>query len=605
MERALFFVHYNQQNLLSDYILYTLKEMKPLFTTVVFISNSPLPQDKIKQVEKYADTILQRPNKGFDFGAWRDGLLKFGWDNLALYDSITLMNDTCFGPLFPMEEVYKKMENSIADFWGITNQGTVKSGMPGTNGPIPEYLQSYFMVFNKRVIESEIFKNFWINVQDCGDVNKVIQKYETQLTQILTYNNYKCLYYINTKNFYSSDSNMSSLVLNGGLLIDRGVPFVKIKSFLLHRHPRYILKLIERFSLYPTDLIFQHFNTVFNPNIASIIHNKTITVDGTQLKMKNKIKAAVHYHAYYPEIASEFFKTIYSYAHYFDFYITTDSIEKRKEIEKMLIEIGVKNIKSIEIVQNRGRDILPWINLSEKLSDYEIAGHFHSKKSVSVDPWVGDSWCHEIYESLILPIPEIFNIFLNNKDIGIIMPDIPFWQTVFDFNPWGKNIHSCIELWNKMKCKKSLDLDKLIIPIMPYGAMFWYRPDALQPLFDLKLKEEDFPEEPLPIDGTLAHAVERLPVYIAWSQNYDFRVVIHKHNIFNWFDYWKIKQEIRPEIQLELNQEMFFLQNVLLKTKTMIFVKWVYKVWKRVKIFWKDINLKVMEIKKVNDSSKN
>ena len=82
------------------------------------------------------------------------------------------------------------------------------------------------------------------------------------------------------------------------------------------------------------------------------------------------------------------------------------------------------------------------------------------------------------------------------------------------------------------------------------------------------------------------------------SQGYDFRVVVHKHNIFNWFDYWKVKQEIRPEIKLELNQEML-LQNVLLKTKTMIFVKWVHKVWKRVKIFWKNINLKVMEIKKL------
>ena len=73
MERALFFVHYNQQNLLSDYILYTLREMKPLFATVVFISNSPLPQDKIKQVKQYADTILYRPNKCFDFGAWWEG----------------------------------------------------------------------------------------------------------------------------------------------------------------------------------------------------------------------------------------------------------------------------------------------------------------------------------------------------------------------------------------------------------------------------------------------------------------------------------------------------------------------------------------------------
>ena len=35
------------------------------------------------------------------------------------------------------------------------------------------------------------------------------------------------------------------------------------------------------------------------------------------------------------------------------------------------------------------------------------------------------------------------------------------------------------------------------------GTMFWYRPNALQALFDLNLTIDDFPEEPLGLDGTL------------------------------------------------------------------------------------------------------
>ena len=32
------------------------------------------------------------------------------------------------------------------------------------------------------------------------------------------------------------------------------------------------------------------------------------------------------------------------------------------------------------------------------------------------------------------------------------------------------------------------------------------------------------PDEPLPNSPTLLHALERLPVYVAWDQGYDFRI---------------------------------------------------------------------------------
>lgn len=40
--------------------------------------------------------------------------------------------------------------------------------------------------------------------------------------------------------------------------------------------------------------------------------------------------------------------------------------------------------------------------------------------------------------------------------------------------------------------------------------MFWARSEAMKPRFDLNLQWEDYPEEPLPIDGSMLHAMERL-----------------------------------------------------------------------------------------------
>jgi hypothetical protein len=44
----------------------------------------------------------------------------------------------------------------------------------------------------------------------------------------------------------------------------------------------------------------------------------------------------------------------------------------------------------------------------------------------------------------------------------------------------------------------------------PFGTMFWARTAALKPLIDLNLQWEDYPEEPIPIDGSMLHAMERL-----------------------------------------------------------------------------------------------
>ncbi len=44
----------------------------------------------------------------------------------------------------------------------------------------------------------------------------------------------------------------------------------------------------------------------------------------------------------------------------------------------------------------------------------------------------------------------------------------------------------------------------------PIGTMFWIRPSVLERFVTLDLGWEDYPAEPLPIDGTMLHAFERL-----------------------------------------------------------------------------------------------
>ena len=64
------------------------------------------------------------------------------------------------------------------------------------------------------------------------------------------------------------------------------------------------------------------------------------------------------------------------------------------------------------------------------------------------------------------------------------------------------------------------------VPVAPHGSCFWFRTDALRKLFKYDWKYEDFPEEPLPIDGTISHAIERCYAYVAQDAGYYSAIVM-------------------------------------------------------------------------------
>ena len=144
MNRLLLYVHYNKYNHISRHVYYQIEQLRKLFKKVVFISNSKLSESEVSKLyeKNLIDNFIQRENKGYDFAAWHDGMEFIGFNDVQDYDSVTVMNDTCFGPLWDMEPLYEKYEsNNQVDFWGMTNHRGIQAG----NFYINEHLQSYFI----------------------------------------------------------------------------------------------------------------------------------------------------------------------------------------------------------------------------------------------------------------------------------------------------------------------------------------------------------------------------------------------------------------------------------------------------------------------------
>jgi hypothetical protein len=61
--------------------------------------------------------------------------------------------------------------------------------------------------------------------------------------------------------------------------------------------------------------------------------------------------------------------------------------------------------------------------------------------------------------------------------------------------------------------------------------MFWARTAALKPLLDLRLETDDFPPELGQLDGTLAHAIERLYYFACERAGLDW-VKVARRDLF-------------------------------------------------------------------------
>jgi lipopolysaccharide biosynthesis protein len=135
---------------------------------------------------------------------------------------------------------------------------------------------------------------------------------------------------------------------------------------------------------------------------------------------------------------------------------------------------------------------------------YDIVGHLHGKKSGHVETAVGDRWRNFAWQHLLgnkYPMLDIIAAaFADHPNIGLVFPEDPH------LNGWDLNEAIGIELARRISLTKPLPTHF----DFPIGTMFWARPEALKPLFEMKLDLSEIPAEPLPIDGTILHALERL-----------------------------------------------------------------------------------------------
>jgi len=233
------------------------------------------------------------------------------------------------------------------------------------------------------------------------------------------------------------------------------------------------------------------------------------------MKLEYKIKGsiAVHLHLFYTDMADFFCQYLNRIPFSFDLFVSCCDSDSIENLKSRFLTLSTINECYVELVENRGRDIAPMlIHFGKRLKKYDLLLHIHSKRSIH-DWRKGDEWLRYMLNGVLASPEYVHNLlgFLSSQDnVGITAPPVP--EHVFPFYTWRNNYIKAVEVMEKLGLNTELLKSDLFFPA---GTFFWCKPKALQLLWDDNIILEDFPEEPIPTDGTIAHALERLFYHIS------------------------------------------------------------------------------------------
>lgn len=173
-KRICIFCTWDRDSHVHDYLVVHLEALKAAgFATIVTVNSKKLPEEALKRLAPVSAMIVHRHNKGYDFGAYNDGLTLIPAD--ADPDGVLLMNDSTYGPMFDINEsIFSHINEQDAQVWALTDSWEDRY-----------HLQSYFLYATRPALKSKAWRKFWKGFLHLDDKRMVVKRYEIGLTQAM------------------------------------------------------------------------------------------------------------------------------------------------------------------------------------------------------------------------------------------------------------------------------------------------------------------------------------------------------------------------------------------------------------------------------------
>ena len=458
-------------------------------------------------------------------------LERTGWEELAGWDEVLLTDDSVMGPVYPLEEMFSCMEGRAeADFWGVTSGGRSGKGEKGRENAdrLEGYIPFRFIVFRNRLLKSREFRGFWQQAAETGGEDQ-----EAAFTKRMEAAGYRWEVYLQTPE--NGQLTTDYLLMDPAGAVRRRCPVFLKDSFTLPQmeyicasageQPWELFQYLKNNTAYDTDLILRNLiQTCHQDDIVRTLRKITVLPSGYAAgNCTHSLKTALIMHLYYMDLLEESVHYASAMPEDADIRVFTCSEENRKKISEAFSVL--KNPVEVRVTQNRGRDVGSLlVGAADLQEQYDLICFYHDKKTNHLQPLTAGKSSAYLTAACALSsacyVRNVISYFEENPLTGMLSGMTPNHAGFLGLlgMEWGPNYPLTKQLAEELGFRVPLSEDH--IPAVGLGNVFWYRTKALAPMFRKKWQYTDFPEEPVGIDGTVLHAMERLYPFAVQEAGY-------------------------------------------------------------------------------------
>lgn len=539
-QRLGIYCFYDKYGHAASFIKTFLDDLMDNLDDLVVVVNGQLSDQARQLFSEYTKTIIVRENKGLDVAAYKQAILTLGWEKLESYDEVICLNDTVMGPVYPFREMFACMDRKDVDFWGIT----AYAGETVDKEQIPTHLQAYWHAYRRSLVSSPAFHEYWETMPLRKDYAEVTRKHEMTFTKHFTDLGFTWASYIDWRK-YQGYSSYPLLYMPMQIVRDDRCPIFKRRSFFVDYSAYFdqtagqpaldLYEYLRDHTDYDVDMIWDAILPSYDiDDIRKAMHlDYVLPSQAINPQTHDRPRSAFIYHVYFMDLLEDTCHYIASLPEETDLYITSTE-DKIPQIREYMQQHGISHQATFIPVINRGRDVSALlvaacpVVLSGK---YDVIGFAHDKKSSQNQEnghhgTESQGFAYKLMENTLgseAYVKNILTLFAENPRLGQVTPPPPYHALYFAHtipHDWGANYEITKEL-----LEDRLGIHVPLSPTKPtasaMGSCYWFRVEALKPLFEYGWKYEDFlPEGQMGEDGTISHAIERANGYICQSRGY-------------------------------------------------------------------------------------
>ncbi|KIQ97616.1 Glycosyltransferase [Lysobacter sp. A03] len=206
VKRVCLFAGYDRDGIVDDYVIAYVRELSR-HADVYYFADSDMRPGELDKLEAFTKGTWAMRHGQYDFGSYSQLAAKVGWEVIAGYDELLLVNDSCY-LLRELDDVFARMDGKACDWWGLqATKGIVATSRKPSNRfqqPIPMeavrssllqnferdyqydfHIGSYFVAYRRPVIDDPEFRRLLDSVVPQDSKKNLILKYEVGFTRHL------------------------------------------------------------------------------------------------------------------------------------------------------------------------------------------------------------------------------------------------------------------------------------------------------------------------------------------------------------------------------------------------------------------------------------